>query len=86
MPDYRVDFLNKFARNEKLVKVCQRSIVVRAADSPERAIETAKQRFVELEGIRDWRLHAAKIEIAALENAGRSEKDQKTRGAHRERC
>lgn len=48
------------------MKVCQRSIAIRAAESAEQAIKTAKQRFAMLEGIRDWRIHAAMIEIVVI--------------------
>ncbi|MGC2201065.1 MAG: hypothetical protein WA633_13100 [Stellaceae bacterium] len=66
MTSYRVDFINQFARYDKVYKVCQRSIVVSAA-SREEATETAKKRFAELEGIRDWRIHAAMIEVVSIE-------------------
>jgi hypothetical protein len=52
MPSYRVDFMNEFARNSQVHKVCQRSIVVRSARSPEQAGEAAKTDFARLEGIR----------------------------------
>ena len=43
MPSYRVSFINDIPRNEKLFHCCQRSIVVRAARSPERAIEFSQK-------------------------------------------
>ncbi len=46
---------------------CQRSIVVPSAESREAAIEAAKQRFAELEGVPDWTLHATFIEAGLLE-------------------
>ena len=55
---------------------CQRSIVIPSAESCEAAIEAAKQRFAELEGIPDWTLHVTFIEAGLLEDdasAGRSE-------------
>lgn len=63
---YRVGFFNKFARGAKVHKVCQRSVIVQSASNAEEAVETAKQRFAQLEGIRDWRIHAAIIEIAPI--------------------
>jgi hypothetical protein len=68
MTSYRVDFMNEFARNRRVHKVCQRSIVVRSARSPEEAGETAKTYFARLERIRDWRIHAAMIEVVPIED------------------
>ena len=67
MTSYRVCFFNDIARNEKVFRCCQRSILIRSARSPERAVEAAKKRFARLEGIRDWRFHAAFIEIEAID-------------------
>lgn len=69
MTSYCVCFFNEIARNERLFRCCQRSIVIRSARSPERAIEAAKKRFARLGGIRDWKFHAALIEIEAIEPA-----------------
>jgi hypothetical protein len=68
MTSYRVDFMNEFARNTRIHKVCQCSIVVRSARSPEQAGEAAKTHFARLEGIRDWRIHAATIEVVPIED------------------
>ena len=68
MASYRVDFMNEFARNRRVHKVCQRSIVVRSARSPEQAGEAAKAHFARLEGIPDWRIHAATIEVVPIED------------------
>ena len=67
MPSYRVCFINEIPRNEKLFRCCQRSIVIRSARTRERAIEAAKKKFTRLEGIRDWKIHAALIEIEPIE-------------------
>ena len=67
MHSYRVCFINEIPRNEKLFRCCQRSVVIRSARTPERAIEAAKKRFARLEGIRDWKIHAALIEIETIE-------------------
>jgi hypothetical protein len=65
--NYRVCFLNHFARGSRTFTACQRSIVIPVADSAEQALEIAKQRFAELEGIRDWRIHAVTIEVGLIE-------------------
>jgi len=67
MPSYRVNFMNEIPRNENLFRCCQRSIIIRSARSSERAIEAAKKKFARLEGIRDWKFHAALIEIETIE-------------------
>ena len=67
MPSYRVSFINDIPRNEKLVHCCQRSILVRAARSPERAVEVAKKRFARLEGICNWSIHAGRIELEVID-------------------
>ena len=67
MTSYRVCFFNEIPRNDRLFKCCQRSIVIHAARTPERAIEAAKKRFARLEGIRDWKIHAGLIEIEPIE-------------------
>jgi hypothetical protein len=65
MPSYRVRFINEIPRNERLFRCCQRSIMIRSASSAERAVEAAKEQFAELEGIRDWKIHAALIDLEA---------------------
>jgi hypothetical protein len=69
MPSYRVRFINEIPRNERLFRCCQRSIVIRSASSAERAVEAAKKQFAELEGIRDWKIHAALIELEPIDVA-----------------
>ena len=71
-PGYRVCFLNRFARGAKTMTACQRSIVVRSAKTREDAIEEAKKRFAELEGVPDWHLHATMIEVGALDDEPRA--------------
>lgn len=68
-PSYRVNFINEIPRGAKLHRCCQRSIVIRSARSPERAIEAAKRRFARLEGIRDWKIHARMVETEELDPA-----------------
>jgi hypothetical protein len=84
MPSYRVDFLNEFARGDRVHKVCQRSIFVGSAESPETARDVAIERFTELEGIRDWRIHAAIIEIVC--GASQPDRHGKARAARRRRA
>ena len=67
MTSYRVRFMNEIPRNDKLFRCCQRSIIIRSAPSTEWAIEAAKQQFAALEGICDWKIHAALIETEPLD-------------------
>lgn len=67
MTSYRVCFINEIPRNDKLFRCCQRLIIIRSARSPERAVEAAKKRFARMEGIRDWKIHAALIEMEAID-------------------
>ncbi|MBV8088052.1 MAG: hypothetical protein JO139_00475 [Alphaproteobacteria bacterium] len=60
--------MNRFARGRSTITACQRSIVIPDAESCEAAIEAAKQRFIELEGIPHWEIHASFIEAALLED------------------
>jgi len=64
---YRVCFMNRFARGDKMITACQRTIIIPSAPSREAAIKVAKQRFAELEGIRDWHIHASFIEAGVIE-------------------
>jgi hypothetical protein len=67
MPTYRVSFMNEIPRNDKLFRCCQRSLIIRSAPSTEWAIEAAKQQFAELEGISDWKIHAALIAVEPVD-------------------
>ena len=67
MTSYRVRFMNEIPRNDKLFRCCQRSIIIRSAPSAERAVEAAKKQFAELEGVRDWKIHAALIEVEPMD-------------------
>ena len=64
---FRICFLNQFPRGAKTITACQRSIVIRSAKTREDAVEEAKKRFAELEGVPDWRLHAQMIEVGAAD-------------------
>jgi hypothetical protein len=72
---YRVCFLNRFARGRNTVTACQRSIVIPFTESREAAIEAAKQRFAELEGISNWQIHASFIEAGLLEDDAAAARD-----------
>jgi len=65
---YRVCFMNRFARGRNTITACQRTIVVPSAESREAAIEIAKQRFAEVEGIPNWQIHASFIEAGLIED------------------
>ena len=82
MPSYRVRFINEIPRNERLFHCCQRSIVIRSAPSAERAVEAATEQFAELEGIRDWKIHAALIELEPIDVAEAPEASAKLLTSH----
>ena len=42
-------------------------LIIRSARTPRKAVEAAKKRFARLERIRDWKIHAALIEIEPIE-------------------
>jgi hypothetical protein len=65
---YRVCFMNRFARGRNTITACQRNIVIPSAPSRKAAIEVAKQRFAELEGIPNWQIHASFIEAGLIED------------------
>lgn len=67
MPTYRVSFMYDVPRGGKVFHCCQRSIIIRAARNPERAVEAAKRRFARLERICDWNIHASRIELEAID-------------------
>ena len=67
MPDYRVCFMNEIARNNRLFRCCQRAIIIRSAPTAEWAVEAAKEQFARLEGIPDWKIHAALIEVEPMD-------------------
>ena len=69
MPSYRVCFINQIPRGGRLFRCCQRSIVIRRARSPDRAVEAAKKRFARLEGIGNWKIHAERVEMQKIDLA-----------------
>lgn len=68
MPNsYKVSFYNDLVNSYgKQFKVCQRSLIIKAAHSQDRAIEAAKRRFCRLEQVNDWRDHARYVEAAVV--------------------
>jgi hypothetical protein len=77
MPSYRVRFINEIPRNAKLFRCCQRSVIIRSARAPERTVEAAKKRFARLEGIRNWQIHAALIEMEPIDTKRNSKSLEK---------
>lgn len=65
---YRVSFLNEVANAGGYFRPCQRSLVIRSAHSRKEAVEIAKKRFVQLEGIADWHIHASTIEVERIDD------------------
>jgi hypothetical protein len=80
MPSYRICFINEIPRGNQLFRCCQRSIVIRSARSPERALEAAKKRFARIEGIHDWRIHAGMIEIEEIDWSAPANRSAKSHG------
>jgi hypothetical protein len=66
MGTYRVRFFKTVSSHGKTVNVCQRSVDIRSASSPNRAVEMAKQLFACLENVPDWLLHADYVEVDGL--------------------
>ena len=61
MTDFLVRFSNDLSDSTGHVhRVCQREVLVSAPASRDQAIEQAKTRFAEAEGVADWR-HRARI-------------------------
>jgi hypothetical protein len=58
--------MNEIPRADRLFRCCQRSIIIWSAPSAEQAAGAAKKEFAELEGIRDWKIHASLIQVEAI--------------------
>jgi hypothetical protein len=69
-----VCFINEIPRNDKLFRCCQRSIIIQSAPTAEWAVEAAKKQFARPEGIKNWNIHAALIEIEPIVLEGKPEK------------
>ena len=57
---------NVLGENGQEAEICQRSIEVDAV-GPNDAAELAKVRFCETENVRDWLLHADRVQIVETE-------------------
>ncbi|MEY9183019.1 hypothetical protein ACSHT2_29345 [Bradyrhizobium sp. PUT101] len=63
MPHFVVSFLKKVVGDQgQVCEACQRTIEIDADDEKE-AARLAKQEFCELRAIRDWSLHADRIDV-----------------------
>ena len=67
MPSYRVSFINQIPRAEKLFRCYQRSIIIDPRAAPKERSRLQRKRFARLEGIGDWKIHTALIEIEPIE-------------------
>lgn len=84
MPSYRVSFINEIARDDKVFRCVQRSIVIPSAESGASAVEAAKKQFARLEGVRDWHVHAHRIEVCPVPaRSGREAEADDRRGKGR---
>jgi hypothetical protein len=67
MSTYRVKFFKTLPNSYgKMFEVCQRTIDIPSASSPDSAVEQAKRRFEQCEDICDWRIHADYVQVDAL--------------------
>jgi hypothetical protein len=67
MSTYRVMFFKTLPNSYgKMFEVCQRTIDIPSASSPECAVEQAKRRFEQCENIRDWCIHADYFQVDVL--------------------
>ncbi len=57
---------NVLGENGREVEICQRSIEIEAPNRG-RAAEFAKMKFCETENVRDWLLHADRVQVADAE-------------------
>jgi hypothetical protein len=65
MPRYVIHFMkNVLGENGREAEICQRTLEIDAS-SEGQATDLAKKRFCELQALRDWSLHADRIQIQA---------------------
>ena len=50
----------------KMFEVCQRTVDIMSAGSPDSAVKRAKRRFEQCENISDWRIHADYFQVDVL--------------------
>jgi hypothetical protein len=79
MGTYRVRFLKTVSSHGKTVNVCQRSIDIRSALSPDRAVEAAKQSFARLENVTEWFLHADYVQVDALSDVALDQSNEESK-------
>ncbi|MBV8935287.1 MAG: hypothetical protein JO095_05740 [Alphaproteobacteria bacterium] len=84
MPSYRVSFINDILQGGTLFHCRQRSMMMRAARNPERAVEAAKKRFARLEGICNWNIHAGQIEFEPINLPGIRPSTEAKNAEHKE--
>ena len=82
---YRVRFFKAVTCHGRTVNVCQRSIDIRSAPSPDQAVEAAKQSFARLENVAEWFLHADYVEVDALPTIAFDELNAKDIGGRHRR-
>lgn len=70
MTAYRVSFFNDLLNSYgTAARICQRTIEIRRARSPDRALEAAKRRFARAEKVCHWDLRARLFEVQAVPDA-----------------
>ena len=67
MSIYRVKFFKTLPNSYgKMFEVCQRTVDILSASSPDSAVKRAKRRFEQCENISDWRIHADYFQVDVL--------------------
>ena len=80
---YQVSFFNNLVNSYGLqFKACQRTIVIKSARSPARAIKAAKLRFCRLEHVKNWSLRAQCCEAAMIRQEADTQWRDKTAKGH----
>ena len=63
MPRYVIHFMkNVLGENGREAEICQRTVEIDASNEGQ-ATDLAKKRFCELQALRDWSLHADRIQV-----------------------
>ena len=71
MTDYLIRFSNDLSDSTGHVhRVCQGEVLISAPENRDQAIEQAKRRFAEAEGVADWSQRARIIECEAPSEPG----------------
>jgi hypothetical protein len=67
MPRYVIHFMkNVLGQNGREAEICQSTVEIDASNEGQ-ATELAKRRFCELQALREWSLHADRIQVLAAE-------------------